>query len=100
MNQAGNRNEQLAADVDEYDRVLEAVRRIVADLLRIPFDAAEPEAVLLDLGAESFHFVALVHQLQERYSVEIPIAYAIPDAHTIQAFAQMVHGMRQAQARR
>jgi acyl carrier protein len=73
-----------------YEELLESIRRAVATLLQIDIAAVQPESVLLDLGAQSCHFVELAMWIERTHRVTLPPDYAVPDVHTVEAFAAAV----------
>lgn len=75
------------ADVD----VTQVIRGMLADILGVSPDVVTPDALLLELGAQSFDFVELVVRLEKAYDIEIPSLYAIPDRHTVATYVRAVH---------
>jgi acyl carrier protein len=55
--------------------VMEAVRRLVADVLIVPLERVEPDSILAaDLGAESIDYLDLVFRLEDVVGRSIPIS--------------------------
>ena len=73
-----------------HSDALRIVREHVSHMLEVDISDITPEALLLDLGAESFEFVDLVFRLERTFNVKLPRQFAIPEALTIDAFANAV----------
>jgi acyl carrier protein len=78
------------AGLPPYETLLESIRRAVAALLRIDVTMVQPESVLLDLGAQSRDFIELVIWIERTHGVALPQDYAVPDVHTVEAFAAAI----------
>lgn len=81
------RGEQVG-DADEA--VAEVIRRMLSDILGVSRDLITPDALLLELGAQSFDFVDLVVRLEKAYDIDIPPLYAVPDRHTVATYVRAV----------
>jgi acyl carrier protein len=74
----------------QHEEILSVVRDHVAEILGLKREQVADDSELLSLGAESFDFVELVFRLEQSYRIGIPRSYAIPDTHTVDAFARAV----------
>lgn len=80
----GLRAEQiLAKHGDEFVKT-------ICQILGLNSHEVSRSAVLLDLGAGSLEIHRLKLNLEQRYQIAIPDFYAVPDVHTVDAFAWAV----------
>lgn len=75
---------------DAHEQVVRAISRMLADILDISPELITSDALLLELGAQSFDFVDLVVRLEKAYGVTIAPVYAIPDRHTVESYVRAV----------
>jgi acyl carrier protein len=52
--------------------IIDKVRSIISEQLKIPIERLTPETRLLDLGVESLDFVEIVFALEEEFDISIP----------------------------
>jgi acyl carrier protein len=53
--------------------IIDDVRSIIAQSLKIPVDKLTPETRLEELGAESLDVIEIVFALEEKYDIAIPL---------------------------
>jgi acyl carrier protein len=70
--------------------VLSSVQTCIAETLRIDPGLVSPDAVVIDLGAESLDLVEMVFRLERLYTIKLPRRYSTPDAFTVDAYAAAI----------
>jgi acyl carrier protein len=53
--------------------IIDDVRSIIANSLKLPVEKLTPETRLEDLGAESLDVIEIVFALEEKYDIAIPL---------------------------
>jgi acyl carrier protein len=90
----GSEDAVVIPSSSQSDEVLGAVRDIVAELIGVEPDTVTSDTVLLEAGADSFHFVFVVFRLQTLYGITLPREMSMPDRHTVGDFANAVIAAR------
>ena len=54
--------------------IIDEVRQVVADTLKLPLAEIAPDTRLGDLGVNSLDVIEVVFALEERFGIEIPLA--------------------------
>ena len=80
----------MKAPIEFGDGLVRAVGDIVADVLDLDGTSPDPEASLLELGADSFSFVDIVLRLERRFGVSLPRDYAMPEHYSVKDLAGAV----------
>lgn len=70
--------------------IRETIRGFLSTLLERDPDELDAGVSLLQLGAQSLHFIVLTSHLEKLYPIEVPREYAIPDDYTIDDFVAIV----------
>jgi len=52
--------------------IIDEVRKIIADSLKIPVDRLAPDTKLEELGAESLDVIEIVFGLEEKFDITVP----------------------------
>jgi acyl carrier protein len=53
--------------------IIEEVKAVIANSLKIPVDRLTPDARLEELGAESLDVIEIVFALEEKFDITIPV---------------------------
>jgi acyl carrier protein len=52
--------------------IMDEVRTVIANTLKVPIDQLKPDSRLDDLGAESLDVIEIVFELEEKFGITIP----------------------------
>jgi acyl carrier protein len=63
--------------------IMDEVRHVISNTLKVPIDQLKPESRLDDLGAESLDVIEIVFELEEKLGISIP--YTADDAARIKS---------------
>jgi acyl carrier protein len=59
-------------DEDAAMAIVDEVRQIIAQTLRVPIEQLTPETRLDDIGAASLDVIEIVFELEEKFGISIP----------------------------
>ncbi|HLW73346.1 MAG TPA: acyl carrier protein [Candidatus Babeliales bacterium] len=77
----------------EIRETADKINAIIAEKLHIDAANINPQATLLDLGADSLDMVDIVMKVEEEFGIEINDEDA-EKLHTVQDFISYVHNLR------
>jgi acyl carrier protein len=75
---------------NEVNDIQSTVCASIAEMLCIAATEVTPNATLVDLGADSFHFVDLVTRLDIRFGIHLPKVYGMPGRYTVDTLVRAV----------
>jgi acyl carrier protein len=74
----------------KQERVLALVCHFVAEVIGIPANDVYAESTLIDLGADSFHFIDITCRLESEFRIVLPESFAAPHRSSLRMIASEV----------